>query len=222
MEESIDFKIKTIRDWLGTGSINIFGIQFSGKDTVGKQLTDLFEAQFVSSGDVMRSTFLSEPTDQDDKIWHAAKVGSLSGSLMPTNEFREMMAVYLSQPAIEGKPLILSTVGRWIGEEGPIMKVLEDTGHPTKAVVLLNITEEEAWGRWRVADKKRNGGRHDDAEEAVVARRFNEYKEKTLPVIEVYRSLGILLEVNGSQSREAVMKDTIEVLYNFSRASTSR
>lgn len=214
-------KIAHIKSWLGTGSINIFGIQFSGKDTVGEKLTALLNAKFISSGDVMRQVFANKPTDSKDEIWQAAKAGNLKGVLMPTDEFQQMMITHLMQPEFDGFGLILSTVGRWIGEEGPIMKILEETGHPTKAVLLINISEEEAWRRWRAIDGQRNEGRQDDTDEEKVTTRLKEYREKTLPVIEVYRRLGLLIEIDGEQSREDVLSDAIDAIYNFSRAQNS-
>jgi adenylate kinase len=215
-------KIEHIKQWLGTGSINIFGIQFSGKDTVGRQLAELLNAEFISSGDVMRGVFLEPETAANEKIWEAAKVGSLSGFLMPTNEFQHMMAERFAKPDLTGKPLVLSTIGRWKGEEGPIMAALETSGHATKAVLFLQISEQEAWQRWHAVHDTRNGGRDDDIDEDKVARRMGEFKDKTLPVIDVYRGMGILREINGDQSREKVFADVIDALYEFSRASTSR
>lgn len=211
-------KIDSIRQWLGTGSINIFGIQFSGKDTVGKRLAELFGAQFIGSGDIMRDTFLGKTTATDPEILRAAQVGSLSGSLMPTEEFKRMIVESLSSPDLNGKSLVLSTVGRWIGEEGLVMNALDVSGHPTKAVVLLRITEEETWKRWRVAHDTRNGGRHDDIDKERVSRRLGEFRDKTLPVIEIYRNMGVLLEINGEQDRDKVFSDVIDALYEFSRA----
>lgn len=211
-------KIDSIRQWLGTGSINIFGIQFSGKDTVGKQLAELVDAQFISSGDVMRDIYLEKTAESDPDVKRAAEVGSLSGSLMPTEEFKKMMTERLSLPDLDGEPLILSTIGRWIGEEGPVMKALDASGHPTKAVLLLNISEEEAWRRWQIAHDTRNGGRHDDIDENKVARRLGEFRDKTLPVIDIYRNMGVLLEINGEQDRDKVFSDVIDALYEFSRA----
>lgn len=215
-------KIASIREWLGTGSINIFGIQFSGKDTVGRYLAELFSAEFISSGDVMRAVFSKPETAANEQIWEAAKLGSLSGQLMPTNEFQHMMTERLAQPDLMGRPLILSTIGRWIGEEGPIMSALNESNHPTKAIVLLNISEEILWQRWHIVHDTRNGGRDDDIDETKVARRISEYKDKTLPVIEVYRDMGLVLEINGEQPREQVFDDVIEALYEFSRASASQ
>lgn len=211
-------KINSIREWLGTGSINIFGIQFSGKDTVGKRLAELFDAQFISSGDIMRDIYLEKTAESDPDVKRAAEVGSLSGSLMPTEAFKKMIVESLSSPQLNDRSLVLSTVGRWIGEEAPVMNALNSSGHPTKAVLLLNISEDEAWRRWQIAQDTRNGGRHDDMDEQKVARRLSEYRDKTLPVIDIYRNLGVLLEIDGEQGRDKVFSDVIDVLYEFSRA----
>lgn len=214
--------IEHFKEWLGTGSINIFGIQFSGKDTVGRHLAELLDSEFISSGDIMREIFSNPSKAADEKLWQAAKVGSLSGLLMSTDEFRQMINERLKEPDLEGKSLILSTIGRWSGEEGPVMSALQENGHPTKAVLLLNISEQELWKRWQIAQATRNGGRDDDDSEEKVARRISEFKEKTLPVIQTYRDMGILLEINGEQPREQVLSDVIDTLYEFSRASTSQ
>ena len=44
-------KIEIIKQWLGSGAINIFGIQFAGKDTLGIPLAEKLGAVFISSGD---------------------------------------------------------------------------------------------------------------------------------------------------------------------------
>lgn len=210
-------QLQTIKAWLGTGSINIFGIQFSGKDTVSDALTELLEANFLSSGQIMRDIFAGKEAAEDSAIWEASKAGSLTGSLMPTDEFQQMITRRLSQPDLDGKPLVLSTVGRWIGEEQPILEILEKFNHPTKAVILLGITEDEVWKRWNVVRHTRNGGRDDDISEEKVSRRLSEFHDKTLPVIDVYRQMGILLEVDGMQTREKVLSDVIDTLHARSK-----
>ena len=51
MEERID----TIKKWLGYGSINIFGLPMSGKDTQGVKLAETLNAKFLSSGMIIRA-----------------------------------------------------------------------------------------------------------------------------------------------------------------------
>lgn len=203
-------KINAIKIWLGTGSINIFGIQFSGKDTVGKNLAGMLGAEFLSSGDIVRA---ARENSTDEQIRNAAEVSDY-GVLTPTEEFKELIVPHLYAPELDGKALILSTVGRWIGEEQPVMAALQRGGHDLKAVVLLKISEDEVWQRWRIANgaNDRNVGRADEAVTGLQTR-LDEFHNKTLPVIEVFRQMGILLEVNGQQPREAVMDEVIEKLF---------
>ncbi len=205
-------KIIQIKNWLGSGSINIFGIQFSGKDTVGIRLSESLGAEFLSSGDIVRA---ARDLAVENEIQQAA-LASDSGILTPTDEFQKLILPYLYDEKISGKSLILSSVGRWIGEEKPVLEALSRGGHDTKAVILLNISEAEVWSRWHVAQDSRNGGRADDINEEKVARRISEFKEKTLPVIEVYREMRLLDEVDGSKSRDEVFSDVIETLYQRS------
>ena len=48
-------KINTIKNWLQTGSINIFGLPMSGKDTQGIRLAEALNAKFLSSGMIIRA-----------------------------------------------------------------------------------------------------------------------------------------------------------------------
>ena len=221
MEELNDSRISQIRDWLGTGSINIFGIQYSGKDTVGKRLAELFDAEFISSGDVMRATYANELSGSSE-VKEAARIGSTVGLLMPTVEFQEMIVAYLTRDEFIGKPLILSTVGRWIGEEGPVVEALKQNDHNLKAVILLNISEDEVMRRWSLVDSPdaRNVGRADDHKEGLL-RRLDEFRNKTIPVLDVYRNMGLLHEINGEQDRDKVFADVIDTLYALSSAENS-
>ena len=44
--DSMDQKITLIKNWIGTGSINVFGLPFSGKDTVGVRLAEMIARSF--------------------------------------------------------------------------------------------------------------------------------------------------------------------------------
>ena len=211
----MDEKISQIKRWLGTGSINIFGVAFSGKDTVGKRLAEVLGAEFLSSGDIVRA---AREQATDEQILAAAKMSD-SGTWTPTEEFKRLIVPYLYDEKLEGRPLILSMVGRWVGEEEPVMAALKRGGHDTKAVVLLNISKDEIWQRWGLAKdpNSRNIGRADDDDRSKVQGRLDDYQDKTLPVIDKYRKMGLFIEVNGEQSRDAVFAEVVTKLADFSR-----
>jgi adenylate kinase len=210
-------KIARIKEWLGSGSINIFGVQFSGKDTVGKHLAAVLGAEFISSGDIVRAA--REKTD-NTKIAAAAKVSD-SGLLTPTDEFQDLIVPYLYNPTLDGQALILSSVGRWIGEEEPVMAALKRGGHDLKAMISLDISKTEIWQRWKIANgaNDRNAGRADETA-AGLQTRLDEFRDKTLPVIAKFRQMGLLIEINGQATRDQVFADVVDKLYEFSRVST--
>lgn len=196
-------KISTIKTWLKTGSINIFGLPMSGKDTQGIRLAETLNAKFLSSGIIIRAAETEQHKDY-----------SKNGQLAPTNVFYELVLPYFERPDLFEYPLVLSSIGRWSGEENQIMSVAAGAGHDIKAVVLLNISENEVEKRFE-ASKVLNdrGERSDDKNLDIFRNRLKEFREKTMPVIQHYKSLGLLIEVNGKQSRDEVFNEIVEKLY---------
>ena len=204
----MDQKIEKIKAWLGTGSINFFGLPYSGKDTVGLRFAELLGAKFLSSGLILRAA------SEEDKTL-AKELAA--GNLAPTDTFRKVIMPYFQKEELQGFPLVLSSVGRWSGEEGDIMASANAGGHPIKAVVLLNISEDEAKKRWDAARVLGDRGtRSDDREKAILDNRIKEFIEKTMPVIETYRELDMLVPVHATGDRSAVFETVIDELLKFS------
>lgn len=187
-------QIKQIRKWLGAGSINLFGSPFAGKDTQGRQLSELLGAPVLGGGNILRN---SEIPERVKKIMQ-------SGGLIPTDDYLEIVLPYLSRPEFAGKPLILSAVGRWHGEEAGVLGATEASNHPLRLVVYLKLSESKAWDRWRAAHESGDRGQRVDDTEEAFGFRLQEFKDKTLPVIEFYRQKGLLEEVDGEADPETV------------------
>lgn len=198
-------KINTIKKWLGSGSINIFGRPFAGKDTQGQRLAMLLDGTLIGGGEILRS---------DTRTKHIKKAMH-TGMLIPSREYVKIVLPNLSHTDLASRPIILSSVGRWIGEESSVIKVTQASGHPIMAVIDLAIDEDVARLRWQLARPIGDRGRrHDDAGE-ILEIRLREFKNKTEPVLEVYRKLGLVIEVDGSQTTEEVAQIIIEKLYDF-------
>lgn len=196
-------KIATIKGWLGTGSINIFGLPMSGKDTQGVKLAEALDGKLLSSGIIIRA--MEEET---------RKKYSNEGSLIPTDVFYEWVLPYFDREDLREYPLILSSIGRWSGEEDRVMKAAADGGHPIKAAVVLNISEADVMDRFSEAKILGDrGDREDDKDTKVFKKRLEEFRNKTLPVLQHYKDLGLLVEVNGDQSRDLVFNELVEKIY---------
>lgn len=202
---NLNEKLEKIKSWLGTGSLNIFGLPMSGKDTVGMRLAEDLQAKFLSSGIIIRAYEAEQNEDMTG-----------SGKLIPTNTFYDIILPYFSREELRNDSLVLSSVGRWSGEEDKIMEAAKAGGHEIKAVVLLDLTEEEVKNRFEAAkDLNDRGERADDANIEVFETRLAEFREKTMPVLNHYDELKMLVKVPASGSRDGVYANVIDRLIEF-------
>lgn len=198
-------KLEKIKSWLGTGSLNIFGLPMSGKDTVGMRLAEDLQAKFLSSGIIIRAYEAEQNEDMTG-----------SGKLIPTNTFYDIILPYFSREELHNDSLVLSSVGRWSGEEDKIMEAAKAGGHEIKAVVLLDLTEEEVKNRFEAAKELNDRGeRADDANIEVFETRLAEFREKTMPVLNHYDELKMLVKVPAIGSRDEVYTNVIDRLIEF-------
>jgi len=187
-----------IKAWLGSGTINIFGRPFAGKDTQGAKLAATFEGSLLGGGDILRNSTIP---DYVDAILRR-------GELIPSDDYVDIVLPYLSKPEFADRPLILSSVGRWIGEEKGVLAATEAANHPLKAVVYLELSEATVIDRWKsLQSHDDRGGRYDDTEE-VLTKRLEEYRNKTIPVIEEYEMMGLLIRIDG-ESDPVTVYDSI-------------
>ena len=204
-EQNLIDKLAKIKTWLGTGSLNVFGLPMSGKDTVGERLAKDLGAKFLSSGIIIRAF----EAEQNQNM-------TGSGQLIPTNTFYDIILPYFSREEMKNDSLILSSVGRWSGEEDKIMEAARNGGHEIKAVVLLDLTEADVKNRFE-ASKKLNdrGERADDANIEIFETRIREFNEKTVPVLNHYDELKLLIKVPADESRDEVYLSVIDKLVEF-------
>lgn len=198
-----DDKITAIKNWLGSGSINIIGRPFSGKDCQGNKLAELLGGNLIGGGDLLRNSHNSD------------RVRSFidQGHMLPSDEYLAIVTPYLHQTQFEKQPLILSAVGRWHGEETAIIQALNLSNHDLKLVIHLDISTDESKKRWINANSHCDRGDRADDNEIILAARQKEFQDKTLPVIEFYKNLGILIEVDGNKNRDDVTSAIIDSIF---------
>lgn len=195
-------RIKTISQWLGTGSINLFGRPFAGKDTQGRMLATQLGGALIGGGDILRSH--KDPKEIEQIL--------AAGGLIPHDYYLHMVLPYLSRPEFNGKPLVLDAVGRAKGEEQAVLKAAEQSGHPLKAVIVLQLPEQEVWNRFDAAAAVGDRGSRADDSREVLKNRLKKYEDNTVPVLEYYKSAGLLIEVDGIGTRDEVAEAILDAL----------
>jgi adenylate kinase len=194
-------KIEIISNWLGTGAIDIFGRPFAGKDFQGRQLIAYFGGKMVSSGEILRGS--------------KAEMTTREGRLTPTKDFFEIVLPYLSRPELSDGPLFLSSIGRWHGEEQKVMSALDKSGHPLKAVIYLDISVNESHTRWLAREINNDRPDRIDDTESTLNTRFAEFQQKTIPVLDYYRSLLLLAEIDGKGPRDDITNLIVDALFEL-------
>lgn len=201
-------KLHTILSWLGTGSINLFGPPFSGKDTQAKQLAELFGGMVVSGGDILRH---AKDNAELQRIMAA-------GDIIPPELFLSIIPPFFAHDDIANKPLFLSSVGRLIEELPVVVAAAKTSGHPIKAVILLDLPESGVWQHFEISQNLHDrGARADDTRESLT-KRLDEYA-KTKPVLDYYAAEGLLIHIDDTKTPEIVTTEIIDALYERATAA---
>ena len=195
-------QIETIRQWLGSGSINFFGLPFAGKDSQARRIQAKLGGKILSSGEIFRNSII--PPD----IMAIME----RGELMPSDAFTEIVLPYLSRPEFAGHPFLLSSVGRWKGEEIGVIEALKDSDHETKAVIYLRLDENIVFERSKLDENETVRGVRADDGEGKLQKRVDEFNAKTLPVIETYKDLGLLVEIDASLPKDEVEQKILDAI----------
>lgn len=192
-------KENVIKDWLGSGAINLFGRPSAGKDSQAQRLAERFDGVYISSGDIFRNDVT---LSADERAFME------QGGIVSSDAFFDKVLPVFNNPDFAGKPLLLSSIGRKNGEQQSVTKALNDTRHPLHAVIYLVFSEQAALDR--LDRMERNGRADDDPKSRPV--RMAAFQEETVPVISYYREQGLVIEVDASLSKDEVERSILENL----------
>lgn len=166
----------------------LMGPPGAGKGTQAKFVAQRFGIPAISTGDIFRKN-VSEGTPlgvQAQKFMDAGEyVPDEVTNLMVRNRIDEDDAV--TGFLLDGYPRTLAQV-----EELDAM--IGHTGHQLDAAVVLTVDQDEVVQR--LLERAVTENRADDTED-VIRRRQEVYSDQTEPLIDVYRSRGKLIEVDG-------------------------
>ena len=205
--------------------IVLLGPPASGKGTQAAQLREALELPHVASGDLFR-----ENLKHETELGQKAKAYMDRGELVPDDVTIAMVMERLSRPDCAGGAL-LDGFPRTIAQAEALDEALVAQGRKISVVPNIAVPDEvlvERVGGRRicrtcgeayhvrfnppkqpgVCDK--DGGelyQRDDDKPETVRKRLKVYWKQTSPLIDYYRDQGVLVEINGDQSIQAVQAD---------------
>lgn len=172
----------------------IMGPPGSGKGTQATGIANTLGIPHISTGAMLRDEIQNE-TDLGRKVQGHVEAGRFA----PDDLILDVLFDRVSKPdATRG--YLLDGFPRNLVQAAALDKRLE----PGTRLIVLNLQVSDPVLIQRIAS--RGQGRADDSE-AVVKERLKEYQKQTAPLIDYYKKKGVLIQINGEQTPEAVSKD---------------
>jgi adenylate kinase len=166
----------------------LMGPPGAGKGTQAKVVVDHFGIPAISTGDIFRAN-----VSQGTALGRKAQEYMDAGEYVPDEITNLMVRARIDEPdaapgfLLDGYPRTLAQVEELDG-------MIKHTGHALDAVVVLTVDADELVAR--LVQRAGVEGRADDTED-VIRRRQEVYAEQTEPLIGVYRTRGIVQEIDG-------------------------
>lgn len=158
--------------------ILLIGSQGSGKSTQGKLLSDYLDIPFVVTGDLLREIAATE-TEEGKRIKEILESGNLVDDETVISLIKERLRREDCQSGfiLDGYPRTLEQAQN-----------LDGLGFDK--AIYINAPKDE------VSQRLLKRGRADDTKE-LIRKRLDLYFQQTQPLLDFYKTRGILVEING-------------------------
>jgi adenylate kinase len=175
----------------------------AGKGTQGKRLAEHYAIPHIATGDLLRD-HVERGTDVGRDVQRQLDAGELVSDDLVLKMVQE------SLEKAKGGGYVLDGYPRTVNQAIVGRQMAESIDMGSQAAIYLAADDESELIR-RVIKRAEEEGRTDDTEE-VIRQRLETYRQETAPVIDHYRELHTLIEVDGLQPIEDVTRDIIEKL----------
>jgi len=197
--EDFLFEKKKQREEIGKIVI-ILGPPGSGKGTVSKKLSSEKGILHISTGDLARKS-------EDKEIKEVLKRGDFLTDGMVLGLLKEKL-----KDSDLSKGVIFDGFPRTIKQGKRLASLLGKMGMGLSHVIYLDVSEEKA--KERISRRAKKENRDDDKSEKIIEKRFKDYEEKTLPLVDFYSRSRKSITVNASKTPTEVYNSIIKKI-NF-------
>lgn len=184
-------------------NIIIFGAPGSGKGTQSEKLTNKYELEHVSTGDMLRAEI-----EAGTEFGRVADSYISKGNLIPdevmTCKLNELME---KRNGVKG--FIFDGFPRTIAQGKALDNMMDDHDENITIVISLEVEEDELISR--ILKRGEVSGRSDDNRETVEMR-LKIYYEQTEPLKKYYLEQGKLIEVQGQGSIDEIFESITTII----------
>ena len=167
----------------------LFGPPGSGKGTQSEKIISAYGLLHLSTGDLLRTQIA-----QQTPLGLEAKKLMDRGQLVPDEVVVGMISSALELNP-EAKGFLFDGFPRTASQAESLDKLLALTEAPISVMLALEVGEAELVKR--ILKRGESSGRSDDKDEAIIAARVKEYKDKTEAVADYYRQADKVVMIPG-------------------------
>lgn len=169
--------------------IVLFGKPGAGKGTQAEFLKEQYNLTHLSTGDIFRFNIKN-----DTELGKLAKSYMDKGDLVP-----DEVTIQMLQSEVDKNPqaagFLYDGFPRTIPQAQALDAFLTSKGQSVIATVALEADDEILVQR--LLERGKTSGRPDDQDEEKIRNRYQEYNEKTAPLMDYYKAQGKFHAVNG-------------------------
>jgi len=188
-------------------NIVLFGKPGAGKGTQAEFLKEKYNLTHLSTGDIFRYN-IKNNTD----LGLLAKTYMDKGDLVP-----DEVTIQMLQSEVDKNPLsagfLFDGFPRTIAQAEALDYFLTSKNQTITATVALEADDEILVAR--LLERGKTSGRPDDQDEEKIRNRYQEYNEKTAPLMHYYKGQGKFYAVNGIGTVEQVTERLSSVIDNL-------
>jgi len=189
-------------------NIVLFGKPGAGKGTQAEFLKEKYNLKHISTGDLFRF-HLKNDTD----LGKLAKGYMNHGELVP-----DEVTIQMLQEEVEKNPdvagFLFDGFPRTLAQAEALDVFLNSKNWEVTATIALEADDEILIQR--LLERGKTSGRPDDQDEEKIRIRYQEYNEKTAPLISYYQNQNKFIGVNGIGSIDEITQRLSTVIDNLS------
>jgi adenylate kinase len=178
-------------------NIALFGPPGSGKGTQSKLILEKYNLIHISTGDILRQE-IAERTPLGLEVKSIID----SGVLVNDEIIMQIIEKYINAHP-HSKGILFDGFPRTNEQCYMLEEMLLKMNTALSCMISLDVPEDEL--RRRMLERAQKSGRSDDSID-VINHRFEEYREKTLPVMDFYAVRGKLRRISGTGTEKEVFE----------------
>ena len=182
----------------------LFGPPGAGKGTQSQKLIEKYNLVHLSTGDILRGEIV-----QGTQLGIEAKKLMDQGVLVPDEVVIGMISNKLDSNR-DASGFIFDGFPRTVAQAEALDELLASKNSEISCMIALEVSNDELLSRLLLRGK--DSGRPDDANAEIIARRIEEYNNKTAQVASYYKSQDKFSSINGEGSVDEIFTSISRVI----------